>query len=204
MYTIGLVGGVASGKSMVAEMLAEFGAVVLNADRAAHNVLTQPEVQAQLVARWGRGILLEDGVIDRQAVARIVFGDDPPASEEREFLESVVHPLARAALETKRKLLAQEGKEVFVIDAPLLLEAGWDSACDCVIFVDTPDSARLVFAQKRGWPSGELVRRENAQMPLATKRHRADLVLDNSIDIAKLRQQIEIFWQEMVLPQLGD
>lgn len=204
MYTIGLIGGVASGKSMVAEMLAELGAVVLNADQAAHNVLTQPEVRDQLVARWGRGVLDAEGQISRPAVAKLVFGDDPAAEDERHFLESVVHPLALAAVEIKRTWLANKGQEAFVIDAPLLLEAGWDTACDCIVMVDTPIERRQEFARRRGWAPGEIERREEAQLPLGVKRHRADVVIDNSGDMTEVRRQLEIFWREVVLPHLGD
>lgn len=204
MFTIGLVGGVASGKSTVGEMLAELGAVVFNADRTAHGVLDQPSVVEQLVARWGPGILGEDGRIDRGAVAPLVFGDSPEAEEERHFLESVVHPLARAAIEEKRDRLALAGQEVFVIDAPLLLEAGWDTACDTILMVDCHDQQRLGHARRRGWPDGELDRREAAQMPLATKRHRADVVIDNSGLLEETRRQVHIFWREVVVPHLGE
>lgn len=204
MFTIGLVGGVASGKSTVAEMFAELGAVVLNADRTAHDVLNQPEVRDALAARWGSGVLDGDGAIDRASVARLVFGDSAEAEEQRQYLESVVHPLARSAIESKREKLAKAGQEVFVIDAPLLLEASWDSACDLVVMVDTPDEKRAQNAARRGWPAGELDRREEAQMPLATKRHRADVILDNSGALVEMREQIQIFWREVVGPQLGD
>jgi dephospho-CoA kinase len=204
MYTIGLVGGVASGKSTVAEMFAELGAVVLNADRAAHDVLNQSQVREALVARWGTVILGADGLVNRGAVAPLVFGDTAEAEEERRYLESVVHPLARVALETKRDQLAKLGQEVFVIDAPLLLEAGWDSTCDVIVMVDTSDERRAQHAARRGWPAEELDRREEAQMPLATKRHRADVVIDNSGPLAETRDQIQIFWREVVAPQLGD
>jgi len=199
---IGIVGGIASGKSMVADMLAELGAVVLCADRTAHKILDQPEVRDQLVARWGRGVLASDGQVDRSAIARVVFGPDASADEEREFLESVVHPLVLTALKKKQYLLAKQGLEVFVIDAPLLMEAGWESDCDCVLFVESADADRLQHAEKRGWAPEELEQREAAQMPLATKRHRADVVIDNSGDIPALREQIEILWRDVVQPQL--
>lgn len=204
MYTIGLIGGVASGKSTVAEMFAELGAEVLSADRTAHSVLNQPEVRDDLIARWGEGILGPDGTIRRAAVAEMVFGDTTEAEEERRYLESVVHPRARTVIEREREKLAKAGQEVFVIDAPLLLEAGWESACDVVVMVDTPDDQRARNAARRGWPVGELDRREEAQLPVATKRHRADVVLDNSGALQETREQVEIFWREVVVPHLGD
>lgn len=204
MYTIGLVGGVASGKSTVADMFAELGAVVINADRLAHGVLATPKVLKQLVARWGEGILFEDGTVNRSAIARLVFGDSADAEEEREFLEGVIHPLTRREVEKKRKRLAAEGQEVFVVDAPLLLEAGWDSACDTILMVDTPDEMRAANAQRRGWPAEEIDRREEAQLPLEIKRHRSDVVINNSGDLKETREQVHIFWREVVVPQLGD
>lgn len=204
MYTIGVVGGVASGKSAAAEMLAELGAAVLSADRTAHDVLNQPEVREALVARWGAGILGADGLIDRSAVAPLVFGDTAESEEERRYLESVVHPLARAAVESKRERLVKAGQQVFVIDAPLLLEANWDTACDIIVMVDTPEERRARNAARRGWPVDELRRREEAQMPLSTKRHRADVVIDNRGTLQEMREQIDIFWRQVVVPQLGD
>ncbi len=204
MYTIGLIGGVASGKSTVAEMFADLGAVVLNADRTAHDVLNQPAVCEALVARWGAGIMGPEGLIDRAAVAKLVFGNSAEAEEERRYLESVVHPLARVAVENRRERLGKAGQEVFVIDAPLLLEAGWDSTCDVILLVDTPDERRAQNAARRGWPPDELERREEAQMPLATKRHRADVTIDNSGSLQETREQVQIFWREVVVPQLGD
>jgi len=204
MYTIGLVGGVASGKSTVAEMLSELGAVVLDADRTAHDVLNEPQVQTALVDRWGPGIVGPDGLVDRSAVARLVFGDDAESAEERRYLESVVHPLTRARVEERRDFLARQGQQVFVIDAPLLLEAGWDTACDCLVLVDTPDARRQEFARRRGCNAEALASREQAQLPLATKRHRADVVLDNSGTLDEVRQQVLTFWREVVVPHLGD
>lgn len=204
MYTIGLVGGVASGKSTVAEMFSDLGAVVINADRLAHGVLATPKVLKQLVARWGEGILHEDGSVNRSAIARLVFSESADAEEERHFLESVIHPLTRKAVEEKRKRLAAEGQEVFVVDAPLLLEAGWDSACDTILMVDTPFEMRSTNAQRRGWDAEEIDRREEAQLPLDIKRHRSDVVIDNSGELSETREQVNIFWREVVAPQLGD
>ncbi|WP_425398822.1 dephospho-CoA kinase [Aeoliella sp.] len=204
MFTIGLVGGVASGKSTVAAMFAELGAVVISADRMAHDVLAQPDVVDQLVARWGDSILAADGSVNRSAIARLVFGDAPEAEEERHYLESVVHPLTRLAVEGKRERLAAQGQEVFVIDAPLLLEAGWDATCNTILMVDTPDEHRAANAVRRGWTTEEIDRREEAQLPLEIKRHRSDVVIDNSGDLNETREQVRIFWREVVVPQLGD
>ncbi|QDU56404.1 dephospho-CoA kinase [Aeoliella mucimassa] len=204
MLTIGLIGGIASGKSTVAEMLADCGAVVLNADKVAHEVLNSPEVRTLLVNRWGPGILYPDESINRSAIARQVFGKSTQAVEERKYLESVVHPRTRLLLEEHRDQLAIQGHNVFIIDAPLLLEAGWDTECDMVLMVKASDERRIENAARRGWSVDELNRREDAQLPLATKRHRADVAIENSGTLAETREQVAIFWNEVVVPQLGD
>src|SRR4029079_15511200 len=92
MQIIGLIGGVASGKSAVAAALARRGAVVLNADKLGHEVLKEPETRDALVARWGASVLGADHQISRPAVAKIVFAPTPEGAVEREFLEQIVHP----------------------------------------------------------------------------------------------------------------
>jgi dephospho-CoA kinase len=149
-------------------------------------------------------VLGDDDRVNRREVATLVFGDSPEVEEERKFLESIVHPLTRIALETYRELLAGRGQQVFVIDAPLLLEAGWDTSCDTIVMVDTPEEHRRKYAKKRGWPAEELDRREAAQMPLDKKRHRADVVIDNGGDLAATRQQVLDFWNEIVVPHLDE
>ena len=84
---------------------------------------------------------------------------------------------------------------MFVIDAPLLLEAGWDEACDWILFVDTPEARRRAFAADRGWGAGEFERRERAQLSVDAKRARADWVIDNAGDLAALDKAVDEFWR---------
>src|SRR5688572_24947100 len=126
MRILGLVGGIASGKSVVAECFRDLGAVVLDADKAGHDALRQPDVIAQLRQRWGDWILESGGQVSRREVARIVFGQ---ASEgEKEFLEKIVHP--RIERQLKQELAKAQASAspppVVVIDAALLFEGGWD------------------------------------------------------------------------------
>lgn len=200
--TIGLVGGIASGKSQVGKLLAERGAIVLAADEAAHSVLAEGEVRAALVERFGEGVLTTTHDVDRKALARLVFGDSPAATENRHFLEKLVHPRTRRRLETIRDLHRDQGARVFVIDAPLLLEAGWGEACDQILFVDAPLERRRHFARERGWEPGEIERRDQAQLPLDEKRQRADWVIDNSGTLDALERQVAQFWQQIVEPAI--
>ncbi len=141
MITIGLIGGVASGKSAVARLFAERGAVILDADRVGHEVLYEPLVIDQLVARWGRGILNEQGQINRRAVAKIVFA--PGNESERQFLNGVSHPRIAARLEEQLAELRESNCPAAILDAALVLEAGWDKLCDEVIFIAVPREQRL-------------------------------------------------------------
>jgi dephospho-CoA kinase len=195
MHTIGLIGGVASGKSAVAEALQRWGAVVFDADKIGHHILQRPEVRSQLVARWGDGILNGAGEIARSEVARLVFGDSPQSRENRKFLEQLLHPLIRAAIETDIRRLADAEVPAVVIDAPLLLESGWDAVCQDVLFVDVPRETRLARAQtQRHWTVEEFERREAAQMPIEEKRRRSTRVIPNAGTLAELDREVDRYW----------
>jgi dephospho-CoA kinase len=191
---IGLAGGIASGKSAVASLLAELGCAVFDADRAAREVLLLPEVRAQIVSWWGESVLGESGEIDRRAVAAIVF-DDP---EARRRLEGLTHPLIEARRLAAVAAVPREAPAI-VIDAPLLFEAGLDQACDAVIFVDAPRDRRLARAQStRGWDELEFVRREESQLPLDVKRSAADHVIENDGDLDGLTDQVREILRKIV------
>jgi dephospho-CoA kinase len=176
--TIGLAGGIGAGKSRVSRILAGLGCVVSDSDADARVVLTDPEVVATLRSWWGDEVVGVDGAIDRSRVAARVFAD----SEARARLQGLVHPRIherRAA----RFAAAPQGTRAFVIDAPLLFEAGLDAECDAVIFVDAPRDVRLArVAANRGWSDAELAGREAAQWPIEEKRSRATIVIDNTKD----------------------
>lgn len=194
MITIGLVGGVASGKSAVAAALSRRGAVVFDADKLGHRVLEEPEVRDALVARWSAAILSPDGRINRRAVASRVFGDTPEAISEREFLEQTLHPRIRRLVEAEIRQLPDASVPAIVIDAPLLIEAGWNDICQAVLFVDAPRPQRLARALTRGWTPEEFARREASQLPIEEKRRWATRVIDNSGSLEDLEAQVARFW----------
>ncbi|WP_425613485.1 dephospho-CoA kinase [Anatilimnocola sp. NA78] len=194
MLTIGLIGGIASGKSAVARELVRLGAVVLDADRAGHAVLKEPEVIDQLVTRWGLEILSADGQINRSAVAKIVFA--PSGEAERLFLNQLTHPRIATRLRAELDTLEQANQSVVVLDAALLLEADWARLCDRVLFVDAPQTARAERAKLRGWDSAELARREATQLPLAVKREQASNIIQNDGSLEDLRRQVQALWDE--------
>jgi len=203
MITIGLLGGVASGKSLVASMLAKLGAGVLDADRTGHDILANDAaVTRQLADHFGPGIVSSNGHIDRTALGEMVFGNDPVALANRRILEGVLHPAIGAQLEQEARALAKSSCKVLVLDAPLLLEAGWDSLCDLLVFVDTPAERRREFATERGWDNEEIDLRETAQIDLSEKRRLASSCLENRGDAGSLTQEVHQFWKNVVVPLL--
>ena len=195
---IGLAGGIGSGKSAAAKILRDLGCVVSDSDESARAALRDPDIQAELISWWGRDILDGDGGIDRTKVAGIVFTD----TNERRRLEMLTHPW----IEKRRKeYFASVGLEAraLVIDAPLLFEAGVDSFCDAVIFVDADPATRLARVQQsRNWDRSMLERREDSQMSLDEKRNRADYIVLNDEDLDGLRNQINQILDRIAPPAI--
>ena len=178
---IGLLGGIGSGKSTVAGILEELGCRVSNADAIVRDLLDEQEISDALQSWWGPEVIGQDGRVDRQRIAGIVFED--PAQRTR--LEALLHPL----VEQRRQADFDRSPDAraHVIDAPLLLEAGLQDRCDLLIFVDTPRSVRLERVLARGWTEEDLDQRESAQWPLDRKRDHAHHVLVNDGSPATLR-----------------
>jgi dephospho-CoA kinase len=190
---IGLVGGIASGKSFVAELMRALGGVVLDADLAGHEVLRDKEVIDALHQRWGDGIIALDGSLSRSVIAKIVFSAGN--QEEKRFLESVTHPRIAARLQEQIARHHAAGSRVLILDAALLFEAGWDKQCDLVVFVSAPREVRLVRARLRGWSERDFLAREATQLPLDEKRARSGHVIDNSGPAEQTRQQVGEWWR---------
>jgi dephospho-CoA kinase len=191
MKIIGIVGGVASGKSLVTECLARLGVGIINADRIGHEVLREPEVIKQLRARWGDGVLTAEEQISRPAVARIVFA--PGNENERAFLDDVTHP--RISQRIARQLEEWKATRAFraaAIDAALLLETDWARHCDEIWFIEAPDAMRRERAIQRGWTDQQWRLREAAQWPVDKKREHADVFIDNSGPADETAEQVKV------------
>ncbi|MEO8497993.1 MAG: dephospho-CoA kinase [Planctomycetota bacterium] len=198
MKIIGILGGVASGKSLVAEQFRQLGAKILDADQVGHEVLREAEVIQAARERWGDVILTEDGQIDRSEVAKIVFAPTPAGTEELAFLEQLTHPRIGSRLQQEFSRARQSRDiELVVLDAPVMLKAGWDKLCDGILFIDAPRELRLQRARERGWREADFAARESAQESLETKRAVADQVIDNSGSVDSTRQQVERFWRSL-------
>ena len=195
MFVIGLLGGVASGKSLVADELRRLGAKIIDADDIGHHVLREPEVIAALRQRWGEEVIGRDGQVVRAAVAKIVFAPPPQGPVELAFLEELTHPRIGARLERALDSLSENGNlKAVVLDAPVMLKAGWD---DQILFIEAPPSTRLQRARRRGWTDADFTAREEAQEPLDVKRKAADRVIDNSGAPEIAYGQVQRFWQSL-------
>ena len=189
---IGLCGAPGAGKSQVAAAFADLGCVILDSDALARGALAEPAVVAQLLERWGAGVIQPCGLPDRPAIAHKVFG----APAERAWLESLIHPRVRAArLSGRAAAFANPKVPAVVEDCPLLFEVGIAPECDAVVFIDAPREIREArVLSTRHWTPDELARREAAQWPLDTKRKGADYVLANDADLEILKTRVgELF-----------
>lgn len=198
MLRIGLTGGIGSGKSTVSALLAERGAVVIDADRIAREVV-EPGTPglAAVVEAFGEDVLAADGSLDRPALAAVVFAD--PAARAR--LDAIVHPLVRdRAVELAADAPADA---VLVNDVPLLVETGQAGSYDLVLVVETDLATRLSRLVERGLPEADARARIAAQATDEQRRAAADVVLDNGGTREQLADQVERFWVERVEPARG-
>jgi dephospho-CoA kinase len=187
---VGIVGGIGSGKSAVAAAMQSFGGHLITADKLGHEALLQPHIKDELRERWGYGILdLKTREVDRKKIAAIVFAD----AAELRFLEAQVFPYIEARIrdEIERARTLPDVKFI-ILDAAILLEAGWDKQCNRVVFVQAPDAVRYArLKENRGWSEDDVRMREAVQMPLAEKMNRADAVIVNDGEPEKIVPQVK-------------
>ncbi len=187
MTVIGLTGGIASGKSTVSAYLKEKGIPVFDADATAWEVekAGQPCLR-QLVEAFGEGILTSGGELDRSRMAQLAF-HDPKVLQQ---LNAIVH---KAVTEKRDAFLrAHAGDRLVVLDAPLLLECGWEKKADTVWLVDIDPEEQIRRAMKRsGMTRQEVVDRIRKQMSLTEKRKKADTIIDNSGTLEELYRKVE-------------
>jgi dephospho-CoA kinase len=193
MLTLGLTGGIGSGKSTVSARLEELGAVVVDADPIVRE-LQQPgrAVFDAMVEAFGTGIVAADGTLDRQAVADIVFGDD----EALKRLNGIVHPAVGARIAERLAELA-ETDEVVVLDIPLLVESGRDDMAAVVVVDVDPELAIARLVEHRGFSEADARSRIARQASREDRLAKADVVLDNSGDLESLRAQVDELWRRV-------
>jgi dephospho-CoA kinase len=187
---VGLTGGIGSGKTTVARMLAKRGAVVLDADRLARDAVAPGTAGLDAVAaRFGPAVIASDGSLDRAALAEVVFADD----EARAALEAIVHPEVRLRIAEAVSAHA-DTDDVVVVDSPLLIETGEHERFEVVVVVTASIAERLARLEARGMSEGDVRARVAAQMPLEEKAALADEELDNDGSESDLEVQVDRLW----------
>jgi len=201
MPIIGLTGGIASGKSSVAEMLAARGARLIDADHLAREAV-EPGRQAwrEIVDWLGEDILLPDRTIDRRKLGEMVFSDR--AMLDR--LNSIVHPQVKKLFAEQLDLIRDENPgAVVVYDVPLLIETGMQDRFDLVLLVYVSPAVQLErLCRRDGLERAAAARRLQAQMPLDEKKNYADVIIDNSGSLAETERQVEAFWRKLAAGKL--
>ncbi|WP_079032134.1 dephospho-CoA kinase [Streptomyces specialis] len=190
MLNVGLTGGIGAGKSEAVRLLAARGAVIVDADRIAREVVAPgtPGLAA-VVEEFGEGILTPDGALDRERLGRIVFGDDA----RRQALNAIVHPLVGARSAELRD--AAPADAIVVHDVPLLTENGLRDAYDAVVVADAAEATRLDrLTRLRGMPEPDARARMAAQATREARLDIADFVLDNDGTVEDLTRQVDALW----------
>lgn len=207
--TVLVSGGIASGKSTVAKMVAACGGEYVDCDRMAHEVLARDDVGRELRDAFGDGIFAADGSVDRQALGAVVFRDEAALLR----LEAIVHPHVNAGVQARldaARTPPGTPRKVVVIDAAVAERMklgasrsafGW--RFDLKLFVSTtPETRRRRAVEIRGWEPGELERREARQNTPDSKRSQADCVVPNDGELEEANSHVKQFWSEHVEPRL--
>jgi len=198
---LGIVGGIASGKSTVTGILTTLGCVSVDADRLAHETLDEPYVRQEIKKEFGEEVFAANGEVDRKALARLVFGAD----ERVKTLNSVVHPRVQERIldQIARHRRAQDAKRpvnsssILVLDVSLLASSPLAKECDVIIYVDADLPSRLARCRDRGWSATELERREAHQVSLEQKKSLARWTVSNSGSLEETREQVVAILQEL-------
>lgn len=193
MKVIGLTGGIGSGKSTVSQFLAELGAAIIDADKVGHEAFKpDTEVWHEVVAAFGKQIVTPDGTINREKLGMIVFGN----SEARARLNQIMHPRIYDLVQAQLEEYQRQGTGVVIVEAPLLLEAGWTSLADEVWVTVASEATVLKRLRERTELSeSESLARIRSQLPAEKRVRHADVVIDTDCDLDKLKSKVTELWQ---------
>jgi len=204
MTVVGLIGKIGAGKTTVANLLQQHGAVVIDADALTHDALKDQRVQEQVRTRFGASVFTGNE-IDRSRLAECVFGNQPEQKNALKDLEGIIHPRVRKVLEERLRLITQRegdhgvGQTVVVLDVPLLVQGGLHNRCDRLIWLECEDSVRHRRLAVRGLSAEQVAAREEAWsqgFPSDVSSFQAVSTVDTSVDIAYTVKQIEELWVE--------
>lgn len=193
MLYVGLTGNIASGKTAVAERLAELGATIVDADVLAREAVKPgSDALARVVERWGSRVLAEDGTLDRGALRHVVFSDP----EQLEDLNRIIHPRVGHLRDTMIDEARVRGDAVLVYVVPLLFERHLAEEFDAIILVDADRATRLDrLTGRRRVAEEDAANMIAAQMPAELKRARADFVINNDGSLDQLRERVDSVWE---------
>ncbi len=196
MLVIGLTGGIGTGKSEVSRILCELGARVIDADRVGHEAYSlDSEAWREVVEAFGERILSTTGEIDRKQLGNIVFGDP----QARLRLDAIMHPRMARMIQGRISRMEQEGAEVVVLEAALLLEVGWDSMVHEVWVTQCAEETVVERLRHRNNLSGAEVRRRiGSQLPEAERVRRAHVLVPNRGSLDELRKSVSALWDSRV------
>ena len=189
---IGLTGGMGSGKSTVSQLLAEFGAVIIDADKVGHEAY-QPNTKTwqELIATFGQQIVAQDGAIDRKKLGAIVFG----SPEQLERLNHIVHPRMFEMMKERIEQYRRQGVKVVVLDAAILFEANWTPLVDTIWVVVASEPVVITRAKARtGLPEEQIRSRLSSQMSNEERTKRANVVIHNDGTFEDLRAKVRELW----------
>jgi dephospho-CoA kinase len=194
---VALLGPLGAGKSTVARCFARHGACVIDGDALGHEALRTADIRQAIVQRWGPQVVGADGQIDRRALGRLVFAE----AAQRDALQRLVFPYIERRLRQEiARAQADPACRFVVIDAAILLEAGWAEPVDRFVYVEAPDHLRYQrLRQRSGWTDPEIAQREAAQWPPERKRAVAHATLLNNGDESALQQQVDALVQRWQL-----
>jgi dephospho-CoA kinase len=196
MLVIGLTGGIGTGKSEVARLLQGLGALIINADLVGHEAY-KPNTDSwrEVVKAFGDDILRHNGEIDRRKLGAIVFSDP----EQLARLNGIMHPRMARMVAGELDRLRCQSTPVAVVEAALLFEAGWDSLVDEVWVTDSPVEAVIERLQVRnGLSAPDVLKRIESQMERSARLEQAQVVVDNSADVAELKRTVTSLWNSRV------
>ena len=192
MKVIGLTGGIGSGKSTVAQLLADLGAVILDADKVGHEALKPgSEVHEQVVKEFGQGIVTASGDIDRAKLGEMVFNNDEALSRLNRIMHPPMHNMVKAKLEEYER----QGADEVVLEAPLLIEAGWTPLVHEVWVTVAPEATILRrISEKTGLSEQETRKRIHAQLSNKERTKHANVVIDTDCSLDELKKRVLGVW----------
>jgi dephospho-CoA kinase len=196
MFVIGLTGGIGSGKSTVSDMLRAKGAAAVYADQIGHEVYRPgTPVWDQVVAAFGRQVVGDDGQIDRRKLGQIVFSD----AEARQRLDAITHPPMEQMMSERLEELRRQGTRVAVLEAAILIEAGWDHLADEIwVTVVSPEVAAQRSMERSGLSRERAEARIAAQLSNEERLKHAHVVIDTNCSLAEVAQRVDKLWDDLI------